>query len=269
MSTKKVALITGASSGIGRALAKELVTHNYRVFGTSRNPDKKHHIQGVDFLTLDITSDQSVKACVDEVIRQASHIDILINNAGLLFLGAAEETSIEEIRSLFETNYWGTIRMTKAVLPHMRAQGSGHIFNNTGLAGFIGTPYMSAYCASKFALEGYSEALDHEVRNYGVRVSVLEPGFVNTDLGNHRRNPTTEMALYSDKKKNFLTILQKQSLSGMRPEEVAREVVKIIERGKWRLRYPVGQGARLLSFFRKHLPSGMFDKRMRQGFKLG
>jgi short-subunit dehydrogenase len=182
MSTARpVALVTGASSGIGKAAALALVEAGFEVVGTSRNTSKVTTPRdGVMFLDLDVASDESVSTVVQQVIERFGRIDVLINNAGIGTAGAAEESSVAQDQRLFNINVFGLIRMTKAALPQMRAQGSGRIINISSVYGFIPQPYMAAYVASKHAVEGYSESLDHEVREHGVRVLLVEPANTNT-----------------------------------------------------------------------------------------
>src|SRR5439155_5568303 len=180
--TGRVALVTGASSGIGEAAARALVGAGFTVYGTSRRATPGETRGEVVFLPLDVTDDESVAAAVREVLDRSGRIDVLVNNAGLGVAGAAEESSIEQARALFETNLFGSIRMTRAVLPHMREQGSGRIINVSSVLGFLPAPFMALYAATKHAIEGYSESLDHEVREYGVRVLLVEPAYTRTSF---------------------------------------------------------------------------------------
>src|SRR5215472_17175822 len=183
MSQEKVAVITGVSSGIGRAIFGLLSQIGFRVFGTARGKvEPKGPLEEVDLILLDVRDDDSVRSCVRTVVDRAGRIDALVNNAGYTLIGSLEETTIEEAKQLFETNFFGVLRMTQAVLPLMRGQGSGRIINIGSVVGFVPAPYQGIYCASKHALEGYSESLDHEVRQFGIRISVIEPGFTRTDI---------------------------------------------------------------------------------------
>lgn len=179
----KIALVTGASSGIGAATAKRLATAGYKVYGTSRSGAAAGGEQQFAMLPLDVTSDGSVAAAVSEVIRLQGRIDLLVNNAGIGVAPAgAEESSIDQARSIFETNFFGVVRMTRAVLPHIRRQGAGRIINIGSVLGFVPMPYGALYSATKHAIEGYSESLDHELRTRGIRVSVIEPAWTKTPL---------------------------------------------------------------------------------------
>src|SRR5262245_2768766 len=165
MSSQKVVLITGASSGIGQRIARLLAQKDFTVFGASRNPRAAEPVPAVEVLPLDVRSDDSVKACVDTVLARAGRLDILVNNAGYMLGGAVEEITIEEAKAQFETNLFGTMRTVKAVLPTMRRQRSGTIINISSLAGLVpGPPFCGMYSASKFALEAYTEHQWCEVR---------------------------------------------------------------------------------------------------------
>ena len=176
---KKVALVTGVSSGFGRLIARRLHECQYRVFGTSRRKDTIAD-SGVEMLMLDVRSEDSVRACVSTVLDSEEGIDVLVNNAGTTHLSLAEETNLDEARAVFETNFFGIVRMTNAVLPAMRARKSGRIINVCSMAGLVAIPGQAFYTASKFALEGYGEALRYEVEPFRIHVSLIEPGFDRT-----------------------------------------------------------------------------------------
>src|SRR5216117_857779 len=182
---KLVALVTGASSGIGKATAERLATAGYQVYGTSRRGATPGQ-RSFEMLSLDVTSDESVAAAVNALLRSEGRVDLLVNNAGFSVAPAgAEESSIEQARAIFETNFFGIVRMTRAVVPHMRRQGAGRIINIGSVLGFLPAPYMALYAATKHAVEGYSESLDHELRTRGIRVSVIEPAYTKTQFDAH------------------------------------------------------------------------------------
>ena len=183
--TPKVVMVTGASSGFGNAISKTLAAKGCRVFGTSRAP-RDRESDGFTTLTLDVTQDASVAACVAEIIRHAGRIDAVINNAGMGIAGAIEDTSATEAQAQFETNFFGTHRVCRAVLPHLRARGAGHIINMSSLAGRIPLPFQGFYSATKFAIEAYTEALRMEVRPFGIAVSMIEPGDFATSFTANR-----------------------------------------------------------------------------------
>src|SRR5258705_6912182 len=179
---RRVVLITGASSGIGRATAELLAARGYRVFGGVRSPATTRPLAGVELVPLDVRDEASAKACVDEVRSRAGRIDILINNAGINLVGAVEETSISQAQALFDTNVIGVLRMIQAVLPDMRRQAAGLIVNISSILGLIPAPFMGVYASTKHAIEGLSESLDHEVRGFGIRVVLIEPHYTRTNL---------------------------------------------------------------------------------------
>src|SRR4249920_30818 len=188
-----IALVTGASSGIGEATAQRLVMAGYKVYGTSRRAAKASQ-RSFELLPLDVTSDESVAATVGEVLRAEGRIDLLVNNAGFgIAPAAAEESSIEQARSIFETNFFGSVRMTRSVVPHMRRQRAGRVINIGSVLGFLPMPYAALYAATKHAVEGYSESLDHELRTWGIRVSVIEPAYTKTRFDANLLQPDSKL----------------------------------------------------------------------------
>lgn len=194
----KVALVTGASSGIGEATAKRLAMAGYQVYGTSRRRTGADQ-RSFEMLPLDVTNDESVEAVVSEVIRRDGRIDLLVNNAGFSTApGGAEESSMEQARAIFDTNFFGIVRMTRAVVPHMRRQGSGRIINMGSVLGLVPMPFMALYSATKHAVEGYSESLDHELRTKGIRVSIVEPAYTKTNFDAHFLAPDAQLDDYQE-----------------------------------------------------------------------
>ena len=192
----KIALVTGASSGIGAATAQRLAQAGYTVYGTSRRGAQADAV-GHAMLALDVTSDASVAAAVAEVMQREGRIDLLVNNAGFGVAPAgAEESSMAQAQAIFDTNFHGVVRMTLAVLPHMRAQGGGRILNIGSVVGFLPMPYGALYSATKHAIEGYTESLDHEVRGWGIRASVIEPAYTNTTFEANLLAPDSPLAAY-------------------------------------------------------------------------
>src|SRR5262245_12861709 len=176
MANQRVVLITGASSGVGQSTARLLSQHGFKVFGTSRNPAAADRIAGVEMLSLDVRADDSAGTCVEAIVQQAGSLDVLINNAGYVLAGALEELSSEEARAQFDTNFFGVVRTVNAVLSLMRKQKRGHIINVSSLTGLTAAPFLGIYSASKFALEGYTEAVRQEVKHFNIHVSVTEAG---------------------------------------------------------------------------------------------
>src|SRR5438876_5422320 len=217
----KIALVTGASSGIGEATAERLETAGYKVYGTSRRSAKASQ-RSFELLPLDVTHDDSVEAAVREVMRLEGRIDLLVNNAGFGVAPAgAEESSIEQARSIFDTNFFGIVRMTRAVVPHMRLQGSGRIINIGSVLGFLPMPYGALYAATKHAIEGYSESLDHELRTRGIRVSVIEPAYTKTQFDANFLEPDAKLDEYREVRALLDKVLTKVMATADEPTVVA------------------------------------------------
>lgn len=266
---QKVALVTGVSSGIGREIASLLSNRGFRVFGTIRNPAAAGvQANNLEVVSLDLGDEQSVRTCVDTVLARAERIDALVNNAGYALIGALEETSTEEAKELFETNFFGVLRMSRAVLPIFRMQGHGRIVNIGSATGFLPAPYQGIYAATKHAIEGYSESLDHEVRQFGIRVSVVEPGFMRTNMARNARFAGDLLPSYQADRNHVVEAVRKNITEGDNPQKVAAVVLEAITSRAPRPVYLVGRGARVVSLLRKFAPSGMFDKGIRRQFGL-
>jgi len=263
----KVALVTGVSSGIGKATAARLSEIGFRTFGTVRTPMAADG--NVELLPLDVRDSASAEECVATVFERAGRIDVLVNSAGAALISAAEETTIEEARDLFETNFFGVMRMTQAVLPAMRLQRSGRISNISSALGFLPAPFMSVYAATKHAVEGYSESLDHEVRGFGVRVIVVEPGFTRTSLGHHSRAAQQLLSEYGEDRQRVVARLNNNIDHGADPAVVARVVAEAAASPTPRLRYQAGREAKLLRILRSLAPAAAVDKGIRKAFGLG
>ncbi len=242
----QVVLITGASLGIGKVTAEQLARAGYRVFGTSRT--LRPSTNGVTFLPLDVTDRASIDACVKEVIAQAGCIDILINNAGLVgVVGGPEEVSDEQWRRVLETNVLGVVAMVRAVLPGMRDQGSGLIINISSLAGITAAPYyFGPYIASKHAIEGYTESLRGEVKPFGVRVALVELGYMKTDIGLSVDPPALPLDAYAPYRERAYAMEQYALEKGRDPQVVAEVIESIIRHPNPPLRNPAGAEADLL-----------------------
>jgi short-subunit dehydrogenase len=249
----KMILVTGASSGIGQA--------------TARKPETGQS-NGVPMVPLDVRSDDSVRACVAQVIAQAGRIDVLVNNAGYSLTGAAEETSVDEAKAQLETNFFGVVRMVNAVLPGMRAAGAGKIINISSLAGSTAIPFSAFYSASKFAVEGYSEALWYEVRPLGIHVSLVEPGFVNTPIGEASPVAARPLDAYADTRARMLKAFGHALQGGIPPEQVAQRVLQIVESADPGLRYRVGAQATWLPRVRSVVPWRVYAAGVRKTFAM-
>ncbi|MET8520669.1 oxidoreductase [Nocardioides sp. NPDC004968] len=262
--TPQVALVTGASSGIGKATAIALVAAGFRVIGTSRNTARLTAPAGVTYLDLDVTSDESVASAVEQVLERFGRIDVLVNNAGVGSTGAGEEFSIGQTQDIFDINVYGVMRMTKAVLPHMRVQRSGRIINVSSLSGFVPSPFMTVYVATKHAVEGYSQSLDHEVREYGVRVLLVEPGPINTPFAGHSVEADTPMPLYAAGRRNYDELITKNLSSGDDPAVVAKVIVGAATDRNPKLRRTAGSTARTINAVHRIAPARSFDRVIRR-----
>ncbi|MDX8454637.1 oxidoreductase [Mesorhizobium sp. VK9D] len=258
-----VALVTGASSGIGRATADTLRNAGFRVFGTSRRavPEK---FDGVTMLTCDVSGDASVSKLVDEVLAEAGRIDLLVNNAGIGLLGGAEESSTAQAQALFDVNVFGVIRMTNAVLPTMRRQRNGRIVNLSSVLGLIPAPYSALYSSTKHAIEGYSESLDHELRSFGIRVVLVEPAYTRTSFEENLARPDRLLDVYDAARAGMDAVLRKAIEQGDAPEVVARTVLQAATASVPKRRYAAGKRARQISFLRRFVPESAFDKSLRK-----
>jgi NAD(P)-dependent dehydrogenase (short-subunit alcohol dehydrogenase family) len=264
----KTALVTGASSGIGEATAERLAEAGYKVYGTSRRGAKAGG-RSFQMLRLDVTSDESVEAAVREVIQLEGRIDLLVNNAGFSTAPAgAEESSIEQAQSIFDTNFFGVVRMTRAVVPHMRRQGHGRIINIGSVLGFLPAPYMALYAATKHAIEGYSESLDHELRTRGIRVSVIEPANTNTQFDANLLQPDAKVDDYRDARAGVAARMTEMVTTGEEPGVVADAVLKAAIAPHPKLRYTAGGRASRLGLLRRFAPAGMVDAGIRKNLRL-
>src|SRR3954451_5661572 len=262
--TGRVALVTGASSGIGEAAARALVEAGFTVYGTSRRAVAGEERDGVVFLPLDVTDDDSVAGAVREVLDRSGRIDVLVNNAGLGIAGAAEESSIEQAHALFDTNVFGSIRMTRAVLPQMREQRSGRIINISSVLGLVPAPFGALYAATKHAIEGYSESLDHEVREHGIRVLLVEPAYTRTSFDSNAIPADEPLPVYARRREVFDAILADAIKGGDEPSVVAEAIVAAATDSRPKLRYQAGPVARRVAKLRRYAPSAAFDKQIRK-----
>lgn len=267
MSTPKVVLITGVSSGIGRATAIKFAEQGCRVFGTVRNTAKAQAIPDVALVEMDVRDEASVERGIQGVIAQAKRIDVLVNSAGVTLLGATEETSIAEAQTLFDTNLFGLLRTIKAVLPTMRAQRSGRIVNISSVLGFLPAPYMALYSASKHALEGLSETLDHEVRQFGIRVALVEPSFTKTNLDLNAPQTASRIAAYSKELGIVSQAIENNVQKAPPPDGVAKTVVDAAL-GPWKMRHTPKGEASLLAKLRRFMPASPVEKGLRKTFGL-
>jgi NAD(P)-dependent dehydrogenase (short-subunit alcohol dehydrogenase family) len=264
MTTRPVALVTGATSGIGRAAAVGLAAAGFDVVGTGRDTSRVQAPDGVILLDLDVSDDVSVAAIVDRVIQHFGRIDVLVNNAGIGSAGAAEESSIGQVQRIFDVNVFGVMRMTSAVLPHLRAQGGGRIINISSVLGFLPAPYGAVYAATKHAIEGYSESMDHEIREQGVRVLLVQPAYTKTGFDASIVQPDLPLAVYAEQRRIADEIVAAAVASGDDPSVVAGVIVAAATDAKPKLRYTAGPLARRVRTLRRVAPTGAFDRQIRK-----
>jgi NAD(P)-dependent dehydrogenase (short-subunit alcohol dehydrogenase family) len=265
---RKIALVTGASSGIGEATAERLAKAGYTVYGTSRR-GSSGGARSFHMVPLDVTSDASVDAAVAQVIRLEGRIDLLVNNAGFGVAPAgAEESSIEQARSIFDTNFFGMIRMTRAVVPHMRRQRSGRIINIGSVLGLLPMPYGALYAATKHAVEGYSESLDHELRTRGIRVVVVEPAYTKTQFDANLLEPDSKLDEYREARAALGKVVKDVIAAGDEPGVVADVVLKAARAERPQLRYSAGALAHRLRLLRRFAPARLVDAGVRKNLRL-
>jgi NAD(P)-dependent dehydrogenase (short-subunit alcohol dehydrogenase family) len=268
ISKAKIALVTGASSGIGEATAERLAQAGYKVFGTSRR-GAQAGTRSFEMLPLDVTSEESVQAAVGEVMRREGRIDLLVNNAGFGVAPAgAEESSLDQARAIFETNFFGLVRMTRAVLPHMRRQRSGRIINIGSVLGFLPMPYGALYAATKHAVEGYSESLDHELRTRGIRVCVVEPAYTKTPFDANFMEPDAKLDEYRAARAGVVRRVNEVMAAAEPPGVVADIVLKAADAARPKIRYAAGRLANRLRWLRRFAPASVMDAGIRKDLRL-
>lgn len=266
----KVVLITGGSSGIGKAIGEFLTEKGYNVYGTSRNPQNVKQALPFKLVALDVTNSESIKTCIAEILKIENRIDVLINNAGVGITGAIEETPMDEIQKAFSTNVFGPIEITNAVLPIMRTQKCGHIINITSIAGYMGLPYRGIYSATKAALEITTEAYRMELNQFNIHMSNVAPGDFATNIAAGRfHSPLIENSPYHDQYKATLKMMDAHVDSGMNPNEMAKAVHAIIINPSPKVRYKVGASMQKFSIvLKKVLPSKMYESLLMGHYKL-
>ena len=275
-----VAVVTGSSSGIGLATSLALAKNGYRTYATMRNLAKRDSIQSVAdkqhlpirTVQLDVTDENSIKSAIQSILSEAGRIDLLVNNAGYVLTGAFEDIGMDEIKSLYETNVFGVIRVTQAVLPIMRKQGSGRIINISSGAGRIGYPGGSAYVSSKFALEGLSESMAYEIEQFGIRTVLVEPGFVRTNFGENivitkkaqdPNSPYSQMMMQMKSSSYRRRMIENASDADL----VASVVVEAATAKEPNLRYLAGKDVQQMVAAKKNMSDEEFQKMIRQGVR--
>ena len=277
---RNVVLITGSSSGIGKACAEHLHQRGYRVYSTSRRaprfPDGLAAVtdqSGIcHLIPMDVTSDESVEQGIQWILTQERRIDVVVNNAGYGLAGAMEDTQLEEAKAQLETNFFGVVRLCRAVLPVMREQGGGFIVNISSIGGFVGIPFQGFYSASKFALGGMTESLRIEVKPYGIKVVLIEPGDFNTNLtiNRHKAKASELGSVYLSKFTKALGGMDADEMNGPSPEQIGVLLERIITTMSPQLRYVIGSASeRLTNGLKKFMPPGIFEWLLGSPGKIG
>jgi len=243
---KQTILVTGASSGIGLFIASRLHQNGYNVIGTSRYPSKYQAKVPFKLLSLDITDDSSVRSFVKELLDQVATIDVFINNAGYMLAGLVEETSIELGRQQFETNFWGTVKLTNELLPFLRKQKHGKIITTGSFLGLIGHPNVAYYSASKHALEGYFKSLRFELNQFNIKVSMIEPQYTKTNLEANGIEGNGKIEDYNIFRQNLDAYYRKEFAKAPEPDAIVNTVIDIIKDVNPKFSYPVGRGTSLI-----------------------
>jgi short-subunit dehydrogenase len=265
----KVVLITGASSGIGKAIGTFLHEKGYIVYGTSRNP-KNLETFPFQLIALDVLNSESIAKAVNFIIEKEGALDVLVNNAGMGITGSIEDTPTEEMRNVFNTNFFGAIDVMKAVLPQMRKQHSGTILNITSIAGYMGLPFRGIYSATKGALELVTEATRMEVKNFGIHIVNVAPGDFSTNIAAGRyHTPVFENSAYKESYQANLALMDAHVHRGMDPLEMARKVEQIINIKTPKIHYKVAGFMEKFSIVLKRiLPDKMYEKLLMNHYKL-
>ncbi len=272
--TSKVVLISGASAGFGRASATQLARLGYRVYGTSRRaefPEAADSDSSPLMLPMDVCDDGSVQTAIEFVLKREGRIDVVVNNAGVGLAGAVEDTSVEEAKAIFETNFFGVLRVCRAVLPTLRAQGGGHIVNVSSLGGLVTIPFQGFYSASKYALESMSDALRMELRPFGVHVTLIEPGDFKTGFTAARvfSAASGDGSAYRENCQKAVAVMEHDEQNGADPQKVAQLLARIIADPSPGIRYPVGGlFQRLAVGARRVLPSAVLERALRAVYKI-
>lgn len=256
----KTIFITGASSGLGQALAYELVHQGHAVFGTSRSP--KGDQGNIRMITMDVQQEASVRAAIQQVVEEAGRIDVVVNNAGIGIAGPLEESNMEEIERVINTNVLGVIRVCRAVLPVMRQQGQGQIFTISSIGARVGLPYRSVYCASKAAVDLITESLRLEVQRFGIQVTGIHAGDIQTNINAHRIKTYSPKGPYADSFERAYRIIDQEVEEGLPAKTVAKTIAHRINRGHPHPFYAVGKPLQRLSLVLKRLLPGAWFERI-------
>lgn len=279
---EKVTLITGCSSGFGLITAVELASRGHRVVATMRNLNKRGRLDEasaranvadrIAVRQMDVTNQESIAAAVSGTIADYARIDVLINNAGFPMAGFAEDVQLSELREQFDTNFFGHVAVTKAVLPSMRARGSGHVIMISSVSGRAGQPSLSSYSSSKFALEGWTESLRMEMFSLGIRIVLIEPGAYDTDIWEQNariaRRSLDGTSPNADRARRFRDFVQSGAIKRRDPREVARLIARVADDPNPKLRYLVGRDAYLQVILKSLVPFSLYERLITRAVKI-
>ena len=282
MAQQKVAVITGSSSGIGLLTALEFAANGYLVVATMRDVSRSGRLEeeaqkaGVrerlDLRRLDVTEFDSLTRAVEEIVRHHGRVDVLVNNAGFSVAGFAEDMTLDDLRHQLETNFFGNVAMAKAVLPVMRRQKSGHIINVTSVGGLLAHPLLSAYCASKHALEGWSESLRIETHSLGIRVCLIEPGAYDTDIWDRNvviaKGALDENSPNKERSRRFTEFVKGSAKHRRDAREVARLILRVANDPNPTLRYMIGPDAKMQVWLRRIMPWRRYERMIAKAVKI-
>ncbi len=268
----KTVLITGASTGIGRATAQLFQQQGWNVVATMRSPEKSPELSdlpNVLCLPLDVTKADTIQTAIDLAIAKFGTIDAVINNAGYALIGAFEACEMADIRGQFETNVFGLMEVTRAILPHFRLREQGILVNVASIGGRVAFPVYSPYHATKWAVDGFSESLQYELRQFNIKVKIIEPGAIKTDFYSRSISVAKKAGLtaYDNYIQKTLPKMDRAGENGSPPEVTAKVIYRAVTDGSWKLRYPAGGNAGLLLGLRKLLPDALFTALMRKSLE--
>jgi short-subunit dehydrogenase len=257
--TMKTIFITGASSGMGKAVAKYAQKKGWQVAATMRSPQKEKELSAltnVKCFALDVTKPESIKKAVVQAIAAFGRIDVVLNNAGYSLIGPFETTTVDDIKRQYNTNVFGLMNVVREILPHLRKNKGGTILNVASVGGRVGFPLYSLYNGSKFAVEGFSESLQHELRPLNIRIKIIEPGVIKTDfygrsMAHTHKTGITDYDPYVERTHKKMMAMGK---GGITPEKAAKKIYKAVKSKSWRMRYSIGVDAKAVFFIRRMFP---------------
>ena len=262
-----VILVTGASSGIGSSISTYLSAKGHIVYGTSRRSQKEQ--KNFQWLKLDVNHADSIHQGIEKILKEQGRLDILINNAGLGMISALEESPMNNVNQVMQTNFYGVLHLCQAVIPIMRTQKKGKIINISSIAGLMGLPYRAIYSASKFAVEGLTEALRIELTKFNIQVCTLQPGSIQTDISGNRASFIDPGSIYFNELENIEKIINREVENGLKAMDVAIKVEKIVRRKKIKPKYIVARPfQKMVSCFKYFLPSPIYESLVRKHYEI-